>query len=148
MKKTVMILIAVLIVLIGCSGKTQEEKETDYFQLEKVAKIEIYTATNPGKPVHILKSHSDLEDFVGGLQLEDWSMTEESDAAAYDYQFRFLQEETVKLGESKKKQQELQEFFSLFADLDEQTVMLEKGKLKLHFSIPEKVIGYLEQTAL
>ncbi len=146
MKKTVMMLISVLIVLIGCSGKTQ--KETDYFQLEKVAKIEVYTADKPDKPVHIWKSHSDLEGFVGGLQLEDWSMTEEPDAAAYDYQFRFLQEETVKLGESANKQQGLQEFFSLFADMDEQTVMLEKGKLKLHFSIPESVGSYLEQTAL
>lgn len=114
-------------------GDTQENIE-----FEKANRIEVSTATKQESVLHVIENNEDVKKFVDSLKVDEWSSAEIPANVTNEYIFTMYQEETIKLGETKNKE-ELRHIATLTTYKDSPYIELKTKQLTLSFKVPNDV---------
>lgn len=131
--------------LVGCN-KTFQESETsspDSTSLSKAQKIEVISSDD-GSVIQTLTSNEDIENFINNLKMETWDyVSPPANETEKQFEFIMYQEDTLKLGETKKKNPELHEMGKLIVYKDISNLTFELPLIKFTVILPEDVNHYL-----
>ena len=138
---TVIFVLSISILLIGCS-KEQENKKED-FGIEKVQKIETLSVENPESILSIIDNKDDVNDFVNKLMIHKWSNEDIPSNATKSSIYKMYQEDTVKLGENNTNEKELKQIATITTYKDIPYINFQTEKLHFSFKVPKDVAEYL-----
>lgn len=138
---TVIFVLSLSILLIGCS-KEQENKKED-LGLEKIQKIEIFPVENPESVISIIDNKDDINHFVNKLMIHKWSNEDIPSNASKSSIYKLYQQDTVKLGENNTNEKDLKQIATITTYKDISYINFQTEKLNFSFKVPKDVAEYL-----
>lgn len=138
---TVIFVLSISILLIGCSKEQENEKEN--LGLEKIQKIEILSAENPESVISIIDNKDDINDFVNKLMIHKWSNEDTPSNASKSSIYKLYQQDTVKLGENNTNKKDLKQIAAITTYKDISYISFQTEKLNFSFKVPKDVAEYL-----
>jgi hypothetical protein len=144
MKKGMMMflfVVSVSVLLVGCGADKKSDGSNVGDSFEKTQKIEVIPTD--GSDVTTISDDNDIKEFVDALKIDQWDSEDNSSGATEDKTFKMYQKDTVKLGESEKQNDDLNEVATMTTYKDVPNVKFNVEGFSLNFKIPKDVAKYL-----
>ena len=142
MKKLLFVVIGCALLLCGCQSKENTSLNNQYNEISKAREIQIINA-DTSDTVETLTSKEEIENFITALDMEKWEYSSLPENAHQSGSFVFLQEETLKAGQTATDGQ-LYDTCKLYIYQDCPYISFEISEMSIDFKVSDSTKEYLD----
>jgi len=136
-----LLIISTSLLLIGCGTGQQNDSISVGDSFEDTQMIEV--VASDGSDLITISGDNEIKAFIEALEIDEWDSEEIPSEVNRSKTFKMYQKDTVKLGESKGKNDELSEIATMTTYEDVPNVKFNVKNFSFDVKVPEDVAEYL-----